>query len=121
MVFLSSVRATRFLAKRSSSTWLSLRKPAVHVEPRADREDSGFDHALVAMHRRRWRIGIVDGKFVGASPQTSGGVIVLDHLKIVDVDGSGSVRRKRRNWVRGLFDRPREHRHGAGPWQPDGD
>ena len=56
------------------------------VEPGADREDAGLDHGLVDLHGRRRRIGIVDGKFVGAGSQTRRGIEVLDHLKIIDVD-----------------------------------
>ena len=38
------------------------------------------------MHGRCRRIGIVDGKLVGAGPQTGRGIEVLDHLEIIDVD-----------------------------------
>ena len=61
-------------------------EPGEFVEPGADREDAGLDHALVAMHGRCRRIGIVDRKLVGAGPQTRRGIEVLDHLEVIDVD-----------------------------------
>src|SRR5262249_24600522 len=61
-------------------------KPGVFVEPGADHKDAGLDHALVTMHGRRRRIGIVDGKLVGAGAQTRRGIEVLDHLEIINVD-----------------------------------
>src|SRR5262245_55645770 len=56
------------------------------AEPGADRENAGLDHALVTMHGRRRRIGIVDRILVGAGSQTGRGIKVLDHLKIIDVN-----------------------------------
>src|SRR5439155_22333270 len=35
-------------------------KPGIFVEPRKDWQDAGFTYALVAVHRRRRRISIVD-------------------------------------------------------------
>ena len=61
-------------------------KPGVFVEPGADRKDAGLDHALVTMHGRCRRIGIVDRKLVGAGAQTRRRIEVLDHLKVIDVD-----------------------------------
>src|SRR5215468_2956331 len=61
-------------------------KPGVFVEPGADRKDAGLDHALVTVHGRCRRVGIVDGKLVGAGAQTRRRIEVLDHLKVIDVD-----------------------------------
>src|SRR5262245_61044047 len=61
-------------------------KPGVFVEPGADRKDAGLDHALVTVHRRCRRIGIVDRKLVGAGATTRRRIKVLDHLKVIDVD-----------------------------------
>ena len=61
-------------------------EPGEFLEPGADREDAGLDHGLVDLHGRCRRIGIVDGKLVGAGPQTGRGIEVLDHLEIIDVD-----------------------------------
>ena len=35
-------------------------KPGIFVEAGTDREDAGFNYALVAVHRRRRRISIID-------------------------------------------------------------
>src|SRR5262249_17459062 len=61
-------------------------KPGVFVEPGADRKDAGLDHALVDVHGRCRRIGIVDRELVGAGPQPRRRIEVLDHLKVIDVD-----------------------------------
>src|SRR5262245_27936596 len=61
-------------------------KPGVFVEPGADRKDAGLDHALVTVHGRCRRIGIVDRELVGTGAQTRRRIEVLDHLKVIDVD-----------------------------------
>jgi len=66
-------------------------QPGELLEPGADREDAGLDHGLIAMHGRGRRIGIIDGKLVGAGPQTRRGIKVLDHLEIIDVHVDGML------------------------------
>src|SRR5262249_3275183 len=66
-------------------------KAGVFIEPGTDRKDAGLDHALVTVHGRCRRIGIVDRKLVGAGPQTRRGIKVLDHLKVIDVDVDGML------------------------------
>src|SRR5262249_43517572 len=88
-------------------------KPGVFVEPGADRKDAGLDHALVTVHGRCRRVGIVDRKLVGAGAQSGRRIKVLDHLKVIDVDMDGmlvvvvvddhSSTELSRGWISGTF------------------
>jgi hypothetical protein len=61
-------------------------QPGEFLKPGADCENARLDHALVALHGRCRRIGIIDCKFIGAGAQAGRRIKVLDHLKIIDVD-----------------------------------
>src|SRR5262249_25206709 len=66
-------------------------KPGVFVEPGADRKDGGLDAAVVTVHGRGRRVGIVDRKLGGAGAQSRRRIEVLDRLKGIAVDLDGML------------------------------